>query len=1154
MSVITVAGAGTGKTHALVERYLWALLGLDGAEPRGPDRLLAITFTDKAAHEMRARLERRLGDVRFAPERETAIVERAQARGRVLENRALENLRRSLSGAPIYTFHAWCAKLLRDHALAAGLDPAFVVLEPDDEQRLLAETAEACVIDALQGGGGASLVAELVARVQLHGFGERKGLVECLVDLHGTLAERGLDASALPLAPASADVESALGNVAACAAALRPLVAGQGSARIIAVEEHCAALASIHMDPRIDDPEAALSRTFRALRDHVGGNWGGPKVAGERRALVAAVDVLGAALVDDMTKDLAPAVRSLLAELDVRQRREKHARGFLAFGDLLRGARDLLRGSASVRARVSERFARVFVDEYQDTSPVQEEILALINGAGNATAQPEGAPARLFVVGDPKQSIYGFRGADARIFTRALEGAAREELTQSRRSTVPVVALANLVATHALARGAFGVERTQLVPLTSSRGGAGPAGEHWLVGPRPGDAPPLTLHELESLVVARRLRELIDGGCRPDDVAILVRRGKAAVPLARALGRAGVPALVVGGDGFFVRPEVADVIAALTLATDPTDELAVLTVLRSPLICAPDDAVLALYEALPQRRGLTWPGVVEHVAGVVLRSTHEAFAGLLDRVCAFDAVLATVTKRLHHEPLGRAVDALLDDGQYAAACAIEPDGALRLRNLDKLRHLATRGGRSGRGESALVAVARLASALDDPPSEPQAPSAAAPPEGGSERGVVRIMTIHQAKGLEFPVVVLADAGSGLKGESDDVAFDAGLGLAVTARGRPIAACAQPSSRGARAFAPTAIQGVRRRLRDRNEGELARLLYVALTRARDRLFVVGSPRRQGPGSLLGILEIVRAADTAALDALLPRVEVEASLVGLAPGLASAAHANISGRDDGEGGERPRPAAYACCDQPLRAGGLAPFSARAPAPALELLAPVNEAPQRPRMRVRASELGGRLEAQTAMGFMEREAPELDDEERLPPRAAGRLAHALVALVATEGRSALADPALLDARLRRAARACGAVDVPAELVARCARTLGGPVRRLVDAGFALSFEESLWLELDDVVIEGKADLVARTDERTVVVELKLTAERARGERAQLQVAAYAAALDRRGEPAVALTTWALGDADPPDAQKFGKAQRARLEQALARLTTTT
>jgi hypothetical protein len=413
---------------------------------------------------------------------------------------------------------------------------------------------------------------------------------------------------------------------------------------------------------------------------------------------------------------------------------------------------------------------------------------------------------------------------------------------------------------------------------------------------------------------------------------------------------------------------------------------------------------------------------------------------------------------------------------------------LRLRNLEKLRALVEKS-----RESSLVLLARLTAALDDPPPEPLASALA----DAAEHDAIRIMTIHQAKGLEFPVVVLADAGSGLKGETDDVAFDAEMGLAVTARGRPIAACMQKAKTGL-----TAIQRVRRRLRDRNEGELARLLYVALTRARDNLYLVGAPRRAGAGSLLGLLDIVRAEHQAELDVLLPRIEVPA--VPAAP---------------------PATAASSSLLEPLT-----------------LLPP----PPVTRLRVRASDIGARVQAQMGLGFP---AAASVDDDRLPPRVAGRLAHAIVALVATEAAEALADEESTRVAVTKAARACGVGDAPPQLLDRVVRTLRGPVRELLQTEHVLCFEEALWLEQDRVVVEGKADLVARSETRTVVVELKLSEARARGDAALLQVSAYAAALAQQGEKALFVSTWVLGDTDV-EVQPFGRALQNRLARALASL----
>ena len=903
---VVVAGAGTGKTHALVLRYLEALLGLeDGSDdevegergPRKPERILAITFTDKAASEMRARIQRRLAALLFAVRSgdaagldpvEVALMARAHQRAVALGVPVLEALRRSLATAPILTFHAFCARLLREHAIAAGLDPAFELLEPGEERRLLAETAEAAVLDALADPRRGPVVAELCARIGLRGFGERKGLVECLVGVHQTLAERGLAAEALPLAVeperAVAQVEEALVALAAAIDAV-PAATALAAERVARGREGLAAVRAAWLGRRIDggrvdgspepgggddaeegDAEARLASAFQTLQGAVAGGWGGARVADARKALVASVDALGATLVDAWTAELPAAVRTLVSELSARAEREKDARGVLGFGDLLLQARRLLLQAPAVRTRVKRRFDRVLVDEYQDTSPAQEDILALLlEDTRESVVIPTGArpleivapgPGRTFLVGDAKQSIYGFRGADPTVLLRALERVgAREELSVSRRSTRPVVELANLVAEHALPLGALGTDRAALVPLSAARGGEGPAGAHWTVDAD--SAPPqlldLPTDEAEAALVALHLRALLARETRkPRDVCVLVRRSRAATSMARALAAARIPSLVVGGDGFFQRPEVSDLISALALALDPTDELALVTVLRSPLAAVPDDQLLALYEALPGKaRGLTWRRArVAAESPLVDPSVRE-------RLRAFDEVLELARARLHHEPLCRALDALVEEGGYGACCAVEDDARLRLANVGKLRALC-----EVRDESAVVVLLRLVESLDELPQEGLATLDEA--EEGDADGAVRIMTIHQAKGLEFPVVVLADASSGLRAESDDVLFDVDAGLAVTARGRPIAACEPDAPKdGARL---TAMQRVRQRLRQRGEAELARLLYVALTRARDQVFVVGGARRAF--SMHTLLGVVRTLAPDAMAALLP----------------------------------------------------------------------------------------------------------------------------------------------------------------------------------------------------------------------------------------------------------------------------------------------
>jgi ATP-dependent exoDNAse (exonuclease V) beta subunit len=600
-------------------------------------------------------------------------------------------------------------------------------------------------------------------------------------------------------------------------------------------------------------------------------------------------------------------------------------------------------------------------------------------------------------------------------------------------------------------------------------------------------------------VVARELRTLFSAGtATPNDVAILVRRQKAAGPLARALARAGIQADVVGGDGFWQRPEVSDLVCALALALDPHDELSVLSVLRSPFLCATDDSLLALYEHLPdEQRFLSWPRALQAARDEAIERA------LFHRMSAFDALLSAVRAHVFAGRSARALDLLLDEGGYAAAMAVEVDGPVRARNVEKLRALV-----DARGDEALVGIARLGELLDEQPAEAVATARL---DGGDDRQAVRIMTIHQAKGLEFPIVVVADAGSGLKGETDDVSFDPEAGLAVTARGRPIAACV---GRASARTAPTCMQRVRRRMRERSETELARVLYVALTRARDRLFVVGLPRRQGPGSLAGILERVRAAAPAVVDALLPKHVVDA--------------------------EVPPPLEL-------------PARAVEETSTLELVPP--PAPPPGPVRVRASELIEARAIQPGLFSGTADADDaLEDEERMPPRAAGRLAHALVQLAAVELAEHIGadgdDDAALRAGLERGARALGlhAGEVAPELLDAIVRTVRGPVRALLERGAVLSFEERLRLERDGVVIEGRADLIARLPDRTVCVELK--GSPARAARAELQAMAYAAALAQVESAPVYFARWAVGDTAPAAEAPYKKAAEARLGAALAEI----
>ncbi len=1110
MSTVVLASAGTGKTWTLVDAWVRAALGLDvdgGATLIAPERLCAITFTEKAAAEMRTRVEQRLTVLRFMPDQEAALRDALIERhGAMPTTTTLDGIRRAVARAPIGTFHALCGRLLREHAIAADLDPAFRILEPDEEQRMLVEIAEGAVLDALAAND--SNVADLVARLPLRGLFEQRGFVEGLVDLWGTLAERGTDAVGLAAARPASTVDEALGVVRTAVDALdaAAAAAGKGGAktaqRVYAAREATTQLVTALALPAVDRLDEVV-RAVLALREASAGNWGGTTIAELRRAFVDAVSQLGAAIVDDDVAGLGPTIRDLLVDIDQRQRREKAQRAVLGFGDLLTHCRDLLRDNRSVRARVKSRIARLFVDEYQDTSPVQEQLTALLaeeptRGDALVPTSPLTSmripSGRLFIVGDPKQSIYGFRGADSAVFARAQAavvdgGGTLTRLTTSRRSTAPVCSFVNLVSATTLP----GHEAEALVPLVPVD--SVPAVGTWW---RAGDAikaQKLPAVEVEAALVADRIVADVLMHHRPADITILTRRGRSTAVFGRALARRGVPVRVIGGDGFWRRPEILDVVSALSLVVDPRDELAAMTVLRSPLVGVSDDQILALFEGIPSDKGgFTWPRIVAASDDDLVDSE------VRDRVRAFDALLTSIRAQLATKPLTHAIDTVVDDGGYAVACAIERDGPQRLRHLEKLRALS-----AGRPEDGVLGISRLVDAIDDPPAESIVFDA---PVG---EDAVRIMTVHQSKGLEAEIVILADAGIALRTDSDDVTWDADVGLAVSARGRAsFRASPKPSSS---AVASTMMQRVRRAKRTRDEAELARLLYVALTRARQRLFVVGEPRRRGPGSMLGLLEMARTSQPEAFEHLLPSEVI----------------------DSVDEQRRYRT---------LQTSETSTETPRTSAPAAVAVAAVP--------RVRASVLHARAMPQLSIGLIGEAFGEHEDDI-IPPRARGRLAHAIIGLVATELPHVLDDRVTASSAARRAEEAIGAPPgaVDDALHDRIVTTLTGPLRRLRDEGRRFSIEVPTVLTLDAAVVEGTADLVADNAHNVIVVEFKLSVGAARSEAALTQVQACCAGLEQQGEQRpLRFACWGIGEAEPPQPQIWGKPARRQLATVIAQL----
>ncbi len=845
-NLLLSAAAGSGKTSVLVERVIQ--LALEGT---GVDRMLIVTFTRAAAADMKRKLIERLTD---------AASERAELRGQVAR----------VERASILTIHAFCADLLRAHFEAAGVDPAFRVPEEAElnqiKTRALEEAVDAAYarmdgdMAALDYGRGVEQVSRLAletarfacarpdrdaffqnAMLQSGAGGGAKWFNELFESARRALRDalalsrKALELCALPLGPVhyapalQSDVdflESALrcADYAALKRALDPYSAARLPVKRASKEEA--------------DPEKERLRALaRMLRDQAK-----KKITAERDALIAPEDAL-----EDIQKN-AGALRALkaLAE-DYLERLARHMarRSLLSFDDLERYALIAL-SNEQVAQAVRARFDYVFVDEYQDVSDMQEAILSRVS-----------RPDNLFMVGDVKQSIYRFRQAEPTLFIQKYHDYARGQggrliaLRQNFRSRPSILHFTNRVFERLMRGGDSEVEYDEAARL---RPGAAFCGEDEpveiaLLFDHPPDAPEdaaaleeeapdmaqdafdedegaqLTRAEREGAWIARRIKQLLGApyydaregaqrSLRPRDFVVLVRARSAMAAIERALKAESVPVYVDAADGYLGAIEVRVALALLQVIENRRRDAELLSVLRSPIVDFSSTDLAAI------RAGCMEGSFRDACLSCMADSKSE----LGKRLSRFEARLDDWRALSRGLPLSQLIDTALRESGYYAYVGAMPMGAQRQANLDLLITYASQFDQAQPGALTgfLRYILRIGERGDD---------MGAAHTLGENDDVVRVMTVHKSKGLEFPVVVAAQLGRALsrKGYTGELLIHRTLGAGMMLNDMDL------SSR--RDTLPRRAIARRYALEDLNEE--TRILYVLLTRAIDRLILVGS---------------------------------------------------------------------------------------------------------------------------------------------------------------------------------------------------------------------------------------------------------------------------------------------------------------------------
>lgn len=711
--VCVVAGPGSGKTRVLIERFAW-LVEFHNVDPA---RILAITFTEKAATEIKERLIKRF---EHDPER-----------------------RESIERAWVSTIDGFCARLLQENAIAAGIAPDFTVLEQTTAERLARESAEES-LDELYNESPDQFRRLLEALdLSTDDLGRKPDLAATLLDVYESMRLAGLEE--LPPAHPVPDVFPEAQRLA------REILNDRspGASHTPMLREWALNFTALS-DAPLTPGHFELACSINAYLNRIG------KGSAQRAAKKLKEEILPALecqWIETWNAGLLHLLREAVAGLDRTYRRKKRNQSALDFADLEEDSIRLLESDYFIREATRARFDQILMDELQDTNRLQWRLLNLIR-----------TPDAFFAVGDINQSIYGFRHADPDVFKEYREGLERagaviDDLRENHRGRQSI-----LDAVIDVLDGQQGIESRPLIAAKQFAPASGPTVER-LVGEG---------EDVEASLVAGRIREL---GYEYKDVAILVRSLSSLDPFTRALDRFNIPFVITGGKTFLEAREIRDLRAFLAALVNPLDEVSLVGVLRSPIVGLSDDEIFRL-----GKEG--WQQFFENRFGHLRKQS-----GFLSP------------------------DRLLP---------IQPDLSPRARaNVDKLCSWLRREHRTR--------PRPLAEILDD--LEYLSESEASPPEGGN---VVQLMSIHSAKGLEFKVVFVSALQRPPDKTTPVIAFANGIGAKWR---NPATGESQPD---------TAYAALKQERKSREEAEENRLLYVAMTRAEERLFLTSTKVKSSRG--------------------------------------------------------------------------------------------------------------------------------------------------------------------------------------------------------------------------------------------------------------------------------------------------------------------
>jgi len=862
------AVAGSGKTTVLVHRYLKIL---EDEPATNPADILAITFSESAARQLRAKLGTEIRD-------RTTV-------------RRWREIYHALSDAPISTIHAFCAARLREHAIEAGVDPDFAILDEIDADMLVAEAVEQTYAGASEGSNLYSAILTVASNLThkpgklLEKLITRREVFAPLVDeIQHTSCERMVELAREQCYEAYRTAldrieQSGLSRMLGQLTDLVDSATGTARSTIESVRDVRASLArarsNIEGAGKCFDQlqKVFMTQQGKPKKGKIGGkrDWNEPdlhdrykRLFAEAARIVERLELADIPLFNLRLEELA--AETLHALIDVYREclagytESKRLRRTLDFSDLQERFVDMIETYPHIRRSLSKRFRHILVDEFQDTNRLQWRIVRLLANDDSGRLRSRG----LFIVGDEAQSIYGFRNAEVEVFQEARSGiratadGVEVPSTQNFRSGGRVLAAVNEL---------FEPEHDYLELIPHRDKSAGTVEVITVESSERNKSRAVQCGE-EARTVANRILTATQPGpmaipverehgfspqAAPGDIAILLRGRTHLQPVLDALRAAGIPYYTDGGTGFFRQQEIWDLLNALRSVASADNEIAMAGYLRSPLAGVSDEALL--YASMED--GNTFS---EKLHSYAERSSTDRESALVR-----DAVdrLETWRKQAGRVTIDSLLRTICDDTGLWMALACNPRAPQPEENVKRLIDMA-RSYSATESRSIRKFLDRMDYLVEKQWPRPE------PPLAAEAQNAVRVMTVHQAKGLEFPIVFVMQChlkyNFGTR-HALRIHRTAGIGFK----------CPDPSNNYERAET-VGYRLVRQADQQYTRDEEMRLLHVACTRARDALILSGYGKEPDPDNWWHFVR-TRLPDTSEL--VIHRANIE-------PGTTTAMH--------------------------------------------------------------------------------------------------------------------------------------------------------------------------------------------------------------------------------------------------------------------------